>query len=285
MIFHAALAQINPVLGDVQANIKTHFEYINQAMEHGAKLIVFPELSLTGYTLRDLTPAVALRKDAILLEPFRKKSEEITIICGGIEEDDRYGLYNSAFVFDRGAVHTHRKVYPPDYSIFEERRYVLNGKRATCIHTSAGALGILVCEDLWHLSMPLLLALEGAECIVTIASSPTRMAAGEELTNFTINSENHRAYARLLSTYMLFVNRTGFEDGVNFWGGSELISPFGNVVSSAPLIEEAMIFTEIDQDIVRRARQQARHFMDEQPEILRAELKRILKEHERETTP
>ncbi len=276
MKFIAALAQITPTLGDVQKNIEKHLRFIDQAIEGGASMIIFPELSLCGYTLRDLTSEVAMRQDDIRFDPFRERSKEITIIAGGVEEDERYGLYNTAFTFDRGKIHAHRKIYPPDYTLFEERRYLLNGKHITVVDTQCGKIGVLVCEDLWHLSLPLLLAFDGAECIVTIAASPTRLAHGEGFTNYRINSENHRVYARLLSTYLIFVNRTGFEDGVNFWGGSEVVNPFGEVAIAAKIIDEEMVYAEIDYNLIRRARQQARHFLDEQPKLILSELQQII---------
>lgn len=276
MKFIAALAQITPTLGDVQKNIGKHLRFIDQAIEGGASMIVFPELSLCGYTLRDLTSDVAMHQDDIRFDPFRERSKEITIIAGGVEEDERYGLYNTAFTIDRGNIHTHRKIYPPDYTLFEERRYLLNGKHIAVVDTQCGKIGVLVCEDLWHLSLPLLLAFDGAECIVTIAASPTRLAHGEGFTNYRINSENHRVYARLLSTYLIFVNRTGFEDGVNFWGGSEVVTPFGEVAIAAKIMDEEMVYAEIDYNLVRRARQQARHFLDEQPELILSELQQII---------
>lgn len=276
MKYTAAIAQITPALGDVEKNITKHLDYIDRAIAKNASIIVFPELSLCGYTLRDLTSVVAVRKTDSRLIPFIERSEQITIIAGGVEEDERFGLYNAAFIFDRGHVTTHRKIFPPDYGIFEEGRYFLSGKKVTCVDTRVGKIGVLVCEDLWHMSLPLIAALEGAQCIITIAASPTRLAAGSEFTNYTINSENHRVYARLLSCYIFFVNRTGFEDGVNFWGGSELVNPFGDVVETAPLLDEAIIFPVVDDHLLRRARQQARHFMDERPELLMSELQRIL---------
>ena len=275
MKYIAALVQMTPVLGDVEKNISRHLEYIDQAIEGGASLVIFPELSLCGYTLRDLTSEVAMRMTDPRLERLRERSSEITIIAGGVEEEQSFGLYNSAFIFDRGTIHTHRKIYPPDYGLFEEGRYFLHGNSVEAVDTRCGRIGVLVCEDIWHLSLPLLLALDGAQAIIAIAASPTRLAHGEGFTNQRINSENHRVLARLLETYIIFVNRTGFEDGVNFWGGSEAVNAFGEIVVSAPLLQEELIFTEIDLQSSKRARQQARHFLDERPELLRHELERI----------
>ena len=272
--YRIALAQINPSLGDVEKNLKKHIDYINKAIKKKADLIVFPELSLTGYTLKDLNAEVAVNPyTAEVLKPLREKSKKISIICGGVEEDDNYGLFNSAFYIAKGQVQcTHRKVYPPDYGMFEEIRYFSRGKTAEVCETDFGKLGILVCEDLWHMSLPLIQALNGAKVIFTIACSPTRLDINTKskiLKNYEINSEHHRSYARLLSLYVVFCNRVGYEDGVNFWGGSEVVDPFGQVSAVGKFFDEDLVFAEIDYDKIKRARQQARHFTDEDKNFIR----------------
>jgi NAD+ synthase (glutamine-hydrolysing) len=175
-----AIAQIQPVLGHVEKNLRTHRRFAEQARDGGADLVVFPELSLNGYIVRDLNFSTALRRDDPRLDELRELSRDITIVFGGIEEDERFGVYNSAFVLDEGNVATYRKVYPPDYGIFEEGRYFLHGGMARPIPTRAGKLGVLVCEDFWHLSLPLLHAYQGASLLVVISASqracPARVA-------------------------------------------------------------------------------------------------------------
>src|SRR5690242_16895074 len=124
-----ALAQISPFLGDVERNVVRHLEWCDRALEQKADAIVFPELSLTGYTLRDLNFEVAVDPlTASVLEPLRKKSKELTIICGGVERAKSGGVHNAAFTFEGGElIHSHHKVYPPTYAIFEEERYFLAG--------------------------------------------------------------------------------------------------------------------------------------------------------------
>jgi predicted amidohydrolase len=165
--------------------------------------------------------------------------------------------------------------------MFEEMRYFSRGKQVDVHYTKFGKIGVLVCEDLWHMSLPLILALKGAKIIITIAVSPTRLDINPPkgrktiLRNYEINSEHHKSYARLLSSYIVFCNRVGYEDGVNFWGGSEVVDPFGNVTALAKFFDEDMVYAEIDFDIVRHARQQARHFLDEDINFLK-EQTRIL---------
>ncbi|MGH2574477.1 MAG: nitrilase-related carbon-nitrogen hydrolase, partial [Ignavibacteria bacterium] len=151
MKFKIALAQINPVLGDIDRNIKKHIAYCNNAIKKKADLIVFPELSLTGYSLKDLNFELALNPyTSEILEPLRKKSKKISIICGGAEEDERNAVYNSAFYISDGKVKfTHRKIYPPDYGMFEEMRYFSRGRDVSVHYTVFGKIGVLVCEDLW----------------------------------------------------------------------------------------------------------------------------------------
>jgi NAD+ synthase (glutamine-hydrolysing) len=277
MKFKIALAQINPALGDIEKNIKKHLSFCDKAIKKGADLIVFPELSLTGYSLKDLNFDIALNPvNPAVLKPLLEKSKKIDIICGGVEENDKFAVYNSAFYISKGRIqYTHRKVYPPDYGMFEEMRYFTRGNSADVPDTKFGKIGILVCEDLWHMSLPLIQALKGAKIIITIACSPTRLALNSKskiLKNYEINSEHHRTYARLLSSYIVFCNRVGFEDGVNFWGGSEVIDPFGNVDKAAKFFDEDLIISVINLDTVRRARHLARHFMDEDVNFLRNEV-------------
>jgi len=277
MNFKIAIAQINPALGDIDKNIKKHLMFIDRAIKKKADMIVFPELSLTGYTLKDLNFDMAINPYVNeILKPIRERSKKLTIICGGVEEDENFGVFNSAFYIEDGEVKfTHKKVYPPDYGMFEEMRYFSRGKEAGVHDTKFGKIGILVCEDLWHISLPLLQALKGAKVIIGIAASPTRLALNSKskiLKNYEINSEQHKAYSRLLSLYMVFCNRVGFEDGVNFWGGSEVVDPFGNVAKYAKFFDEDLIISQININSVRRARHLARHFLDEDVNFLRHEV-------------
>jgi predicted amidohydrolase len=279
MKFTIALAQIDPVLGDMPRNIEKHLVMARRALDAGAQLVVFPELSLSGYSVRDMhwDLAVNLQRDATRFQPLIDMSRSIAIIAGGVEEGPGFATFNAAFLFDKGAVQTvHRKTYPPTYGMFEEMRYFSPGSVVRAFDSRFGRLGVLVCEDLWHLSLPYLLALDGAQLIVALVASPTRVAAGsDKLQVATVNAENHRAYARLLSVYLTFCNRVGYEDGVNFWGGSEIVGPDGETLTTAKLFEEDLILAVIDDDEIRRARRFSRHFLDEDIELVRRELRRI----------
>ena len=279
-----AVAQIDSAVGNLEKNIRRHVGFIKRAISKEADVVVFPELSLTGYSIKDLNWDVAVRVDAPA--PFKqliKLSKEITIIAGGVEEGDNFGLYNAAFVFEDGEVYSgHRKIYPPTYGMFEEMRYFSPGNSVRSFQSKHGMLGILICEDLWHISLPYILANEGAEVLIAIAASPTRIAgAGEKLPNAVINTEHHKTYARLLSAYVIFANRVGIEDGINFWGGSEVVDPSGDVIAAAKLFDEDMICVDLSRDAVRRARRLSRHFVDDSPEFTMNQLRRVKRDKER----
>jgi predicted amidohydrolase len=274
-----ALAQVDPILGDLSKNVEKHLAMAEQARNAGASLVVFPELSLTGYSLKDLNWDLAINpgENVPQLKPLIEASRRISLIAGGAEEDSAYGIYNSAFLFEDGHVRAvHRKIYPPTYGMFEEMRYFSAGKSVRAFDTKQGRLGVIICEDLWHLSLPYLLAHDGAQVIITLVASPTRLGGNEKhLQSSTTYAEHLKTYARLLSAYFVFCNRVGFEDGVNFWGGSMVVAPDGEIVVSAKLMEESLILATIDVEEVRRARRFSRHFIDDNPDLVENELRRI----------
>lgn len=279
MNFTLALAQVDSVLGDMRRNIQKHVEFTQRAKAEGANVIVFPELSLSGYTVRDINWEAALRLPADdALSDLLELSRDISIIVGGIEESEEFGVFNSAFLMEDGkAISVHRKIYPPTYGMFEELRYFSPGKFVRAFDTKVGRLGVLICEDLWHLPLPYILAEDKAQVIITLAASPTRVSGEpKKVAIAQINTEHHCTFARLLSSYVAFCNRVGFEDGVNFWGGSELISPSGDVVVQAKLFDEDMVFATINENEIRRARRSSRHFIDDDPRLVINELRRII---------
>ena len=278
MKFKAAIAQIDCRVGDVEQNVLHHVEYIKRTQEQGATLVVFPELSLTGYTLRDLAWETALDpRTSPLLKPLRDLSASVSIVAGFAESGSDHGVYNSALFLEDGEVrHIHRKVYPPTYGMFEEGRYFSPGKEIRAFDSKLGRFGLLICEDAWHVSLPYLLAVDGASLLCCLTASPTRIASDhKELDNATVNHEHMRVYARLLSSYMLFSNRVGFEDGVNFWGGSLAVDPAGNAITKSQLFKEDLILFDVDTDEIQRARRFSRHFLDENVDVVKKNLQHM----------
>ncbi len=275
-----ALAQIDSRVGDVASNLTRHLEYIEKACAQNSNLIIFPELSLTGYTLRDLAWDVAI--DPLRSEIFdrlRQVSKKISIVVGFVESAPNHGIYNSAaFIEDGEIIKIHRKIYPPTYGMFEEGRYFSAGTTISAFDSKLGRFGILICEDLWHLPLPYLMAVDGAEALCVLAASPTRLGnERNNLDNQIVNHEHHRTYARLLNLYILFCNRVGFEDGVNFWGGSALTLPDGTLETTAPLFIETMLTGSLKTKEVQRSRRFSRHFLDDNPQLVMETLQCVMK--------
>ncbi|MCY3979286.1 MAG: hypothetical protein OXG23_14405, partial [Chloroflexi bacterium] len=154
------LAQIYPKLGDVAHNLGVHLSSIKQARESGVDLLVFPELSLTGYQVQDLVPEVALRADADdpVFDKLLQASVDIDIVVGFAHEDARNRFYiANAYLSGRELVHLHHKLYLPTYAMFDESRYFAQGNSVRAFDTRFGRVGMLICEDFWHVSPPYLL--------------------------------------------------------------------------------------------------------------------------------
>ena len=278
MAFRVAIAQINPRLGDVAANLAIYEEQVRLAAKRGADLLLFPELSLTGYFLRDMVPNVALRLSAPEIDRLKKLSRDMAFVAGLVEEGPDYRFYNAAVYFDRGEVrHVHRKVYLPTYGMFDEQRYFARGDRVRAFDTRFGRLALLICEDLWHPSTVYLAALDGALTVLCPSTSPLRgITEGEpQDDNARYWEMINRAYAETFGIFMVYGNRVGFEDGVGFWGGSEIVDPFGRRIAKAKYYEEDFIAGNVALDAVRRKRAAAPLLRDEDIDLTVNELLRI----------
>ena len=171
------LAQIYPKLGDVQYNLGLHLDYAAQARDQGVDLLVFPELSMTGYQVQDLVPEVALRADAKdpVFADLLKASHDIDLVVSFVREDARNRFFiANAYLSGGELLHLHHKLYLPTYAMFDESRYFAQGNSVRAFATRFGRLGMLICEDFWHVSPPYLLWLDGADILILNSSSPSR---------------------------------------------------------------------------------------------------------------
>ena len=279
------LAQIDPALGDRDRNLERHREWVRQATAAGANLLVFPELSLTGYFLKDLVPDSAIRLDDPIMRELGALSTDLDIVVGAVVEEPDHRYFNASLYFSRGElVHLHRKVYLPTYGMFDEQRYFAPGDRFRSFRTGFGRAGILVCEDIWHLSSAYILSLEGVDMIICPSSSPGRGITTDERLG-TAESYNLvcRTYAQFLTTFFLYCNRVGFEDGANFWGGSMVIGPNGDIIAQQEDADEALVLASLDLAEVRRERLTNPLLRDERLELTINELRRVW--HERTRKP
>ncbi len=275
-----AIAQFNPVLADLAENISKHTAIIKQAISEQADLIIFPELSLTGYSLKDATFDVAIDLKNPVLKPFYDLSKNISIAAGIVELSERDELFNTQLFFEEGKLITrHRKVYLPTYGVFEEERYFSSGRRLQSFNSRFGKMGMLICEDIWHPSSAQILALDGASIILVSAAGLTRgLDKAEKPENIRSWEMLIRSMALTTTSYVIFSNRVGVEDGLMFWGGSEIVEPSGNTLVKADYYDETIIFGTIDLFKLRHARINATLLSDENLPLVIDELSRIYKE-------
>jgi predicted amidohydrolase len=278
-----ALAQIAPRLGALEDNLALHHQRIGEAREAGADLVIFPELGLTGYLLQDLAAEVALRRDDPALRDLAAATAGISAVVSFVEESDDHRLFISAALLEDGALrHVHRKVFLPTYGLFDERRFFAAGDTLKAVRSDrlGLTLGICVCEDFWHLATANLLALDGAQLLINVSSSPGRdVAAINEDGLGTASSWRtlNRAYAQLTTSFVAFVNRVGVDESFTFWGGSEVVGPSGATIAQAPLHDEALLVADLPLADLRRERIAVPLLRDERPDVVLRQLERIVR--------
>lgn len=275
-----ALVQHAPVLGDLAANLEWSCEQITAELKAGTELVIFPELSLTGYFLKDLTPEAAVTLDGPEIEQLIRATGRAASVVGLVLESTGFKFYNAAVLISDGAVRqVHRKVYLPTYGMFDEQRHLAPGDRFEVVKVPLGGgavwrVGFLVCEDLWHPSSAYLLSQAGADLLICPSSSPGRGVLGGdgELGSAVSYGAMLTTYAELFTVFAAYCNRVGFEDGFHFWGGSRVLGPDGRL-RGGPLGDSAgVLHTELDRRELRRARIAYPLLRDERLDVVRRQL-------------
>lgn len=273
------LAQFAPCLGDVDSNLNRVLDLIEQAQAQQVDLLVFPELALTGYSLKDLVPDVAIHAtpDDPSFKMLLQASSALDLVVSFAEQDDRFRWYIAAAYLSAGRlVHLHRKVYLPTYRMFDEARFFAAGDSFCAFDTRWGRMGLMVCEDAWHLSTPYVLWEDGADFLIDIAAGPGYgISADTDLASAASTRALLGVYAELTTAFVIFCNRVGLEDGVTFPGGSCIVGPDGRTIAAAPLFEQVLITGEIDTDGLRRSRVHLPLLRDEKSQLVREHLERI----------
>ena len=280
MQLNLALAQIATKLGDVQANLEKHLDYIDQARTQKADLVMFPELSLTGYVLQDLVPTVAHRptEDDPIFQPLLKASQDIDLVVGFVDEDSRHRFYiASAYLSGGRVLHVHHKLYLATYTLFDEGRFFTRGDEVRAFDTRFGRVGLLICEDFWHASPPYLLWLDGADLLLFGSASPGRgLNEHDKLESAWWVEGVNQSYANLFTCFVAHSNHVGYEDGLNFWGGVTVFDPNGERIAHGPYFEEALTMACLDLNQLRRTRARLPLLRDERTSLVQLELARIL---------
>jgi predicted amidohydrolase len=273
------MVQMAPRMGAVADNLRRHVEAAEQAVQDGVDLLLFPELSLTGYFLRDLVPEVALRLDSPLLQELISLSRKIHLVVGFPEESENFTLYcSAAYLADGEIKYLHRKLYLPTYGMFDEGRYFSPGADLATFPTPWGSAGLVICEDLWHPAVPYVLSRQGMDLLIAIAASPFRGIEPGCIGIEHVYSQMLGTYAQLFQCQVLFCNRVGCEEGVTFWGGSRGLSPLSGELGVAPLFDETQVDVVLDRSHLRMARYANPLLADERPELVRHALEKMSRE-------
>ena len=255
-----ALCQLKPSKGDVGANVAA----VRDALPSGADLAVFPETVLSGYFVEGAAREVALPRHELVEALGAPPDDRRCDLALGFYERGRRGVYNGmAYLTPAGdryeIVHVHRKVFLPTYGLFEEGRFVEPGREVCAFDTRFGRMGMLICEDLWHSLTPSILALDGAELLLSGCASPARGFGPASPLPANLD-EWDRIAARTSKEHGVFVllaHLAGSEGGKLFAGGSSAWAPDGSLMARAPLFAEATTSVTVDVGDILRIRQES----------------------------
>ncbi len=278
-----AIAQISPFLGDVKKNLDLHLRYFEKARKKKVDLLIFPELSLTGYTLKDLVEDVAISpEDNSIFDRLKAESHDVSSVLGFVEEKERGLFFNSAAFLSKGKIlHIHRKVFLPTFGIFEEAKFFAQGKNFHTFPTPYGNTGMMICRDFLNYGAGYLLFAGGSEIMIIISAAPGRgIAGGEAYETSRMWESMGETISRFSTSFLIYCNRVGFEDGKHFAGGSFIFDPLGQLVSIASYLDEDFLIQEINLDLIREARKKWPYKRDDKPEVILEALKRIVKKYE-----
>jgi predicted amidohydrolase len=266
-----ALCQISSKREDKEANLQKIEELTLKAKLQGADLAIFPEMSLTGYVLLDQVyelaetiPGPSVQRVETLAQ---KTGMHIIFGMPELSEKTRATVYNTAVLIGpKGFIGKYRKMYLPTHSVFEEKRYFRPGYEPAAFETQLGNIGLTICYDVFFPEVFRLPRLKGAQLIICISASPAIRKGYFEVLTAARALEN--------TAYLAYVNLAGVEDGLQFWGGSRLVGPTGDVLAKAKYDEEDFLVCEVDFADLRTAETFIPTLRDLRPELY-DQLKRL----------
>jgi predicted amidohydrolase len=252
-----AVAQLTAGSTSFQDGLLRHIKFINQARELGTDILVFPELSLTGYSFTQPIPEIALRINDDLIFQIADKAVGISVTFGFVEEGDGTLFYNSAMTVRDGKIlNLHRKINLATYGLLEEGKHFSSGEEVNSFvpvdEKDPWRAGALICADHWNPLLLSLSALRGSNILIAPIASASE-AVGGDFSNPKGWKQNLGNTALTFGSYILMSNWIGPQNDVSFWGGSSIVSPEGLVISQAEE-GECLIFAEADYAQVKKAR-------------------------------
>jgi NAD+ synthase (glutamine-hydrolysing) len=240
-VVRVALAQINPVVGDLWGNSRLIVEWIGRARDQGADVVMFPELALTGYPPEDLVLKPAFVRDNLKqLNVVVEATKGISAVVGFVDEEG--DLFNAAaFIHDGELKAVYHKVFLPNYGVFDEQRYFTPGRRCPIFELGGVRIGVSVCEDCWYPAGPMAWeAHHGAELLLNINGSPYH--EGKRLPREAMIAGRAADYG----CFIAWVNTVGGQDELVFDGNSAIFGPTGDVLARAPSFREDLLVCDVN---------------------------------------
>lgn len=296
-----AIYQTSPKLLGVSRNLSDIIDHIQSAKKEGADLVIFPELALTGYFVGAGYHKVSLRMDSPEINRLAQATKGTAAIIGFIEESRSMNFYNSALIATNGRIQfAYRKLNLPNYGVFEERKMFSGGKTVPVFRYMGFTIATLICNDVWHPSLPYLAATQKADIFITLFNS-SENSMGEEFSNIDSWGIINKFYARIFGVYSVCVNRVGEEmfgqvkpldpigdseegtltsDSHRFWGGSEVLDPYGQIIAKAKMYAPDTITAEISRELLRKKRILMPYLKNDDPHFTLRQLNRILNKTE-----
>jgi len=270
------IAQIDCRLGDIEHNLQLHLQMMAEASSAGVEVLLFPELSLTGYGLGGLVPEIALTRDSPTVLSLARAAGDMTVVFGFVEEAPAAQFYNAAAaVKNNQLIHLHRKLNLPTYGRLEEGKLFAVGHRVETFDVShPWTAGLLICADLWNPALVHLSMLHGA----TFLLAPNNSAVGvvsEEFSNPKGWDLVTRFYAMMYGVPILMTNRVGSEGETRFWGGSRIVDPYGEILAQCADDSPCLLTADLHYSTVRGARFQLPTIRDSNLPLVQREINRL----------
>lgn len=241
------LAQINPIVGNLEYNYRKILDYIQKARELEVDIIAFPELALTGYPPEDLLLKPSfIQKSLEFIDKLAKDVKDTVVLVGSVDKQE--DLYNAVFVLYGGkVVARYYKQFLPNYGVFDENRYFQKGRTLTILNIAGYKVGLSICEDIWYPENPVnLYAVEGCELVININASPFSIGKPER------RQELVKVRSRDNLVAIAYVNLVGGQDELVFDGNSFVVNPKGEIIAKGSSFEEELILVDIDLDEIFR---------------------------------
>lgn len=275
-VIRVAAAQIDVGLCEVEANLDKHLAWIERARGEGVELLVFPELSLTGYKVGSRGYQMGLDAQSPVLRRIADAAGDMAVVVGFIEEGYAAQFYCAAAYIEGGATRfVHRKLNLANYGAMEEAKFFAPGRYLETVAIKQPFSGaILLCADTWNPALVHLAALHGATLLIV----PTNSSLDAESKDFSKPGKWNIAlqfYSGMYGLPIVFANRIGEEAGHRFWGGSRILDPHGEIVAKVDDDSETLIVGELSYDAVRKARFELPTVRDSNLALVQREVNRL----------